>query len=75
VFFNENGEPCWYAIATHCRDNKAQLPRDWDKDFVEDMPGKIVSYGRPASNQAKQLLRIFVMLGEVVDPKLVQAFV
>jgi hypothetical protein len=73
-FYDALGEPRWYEIAMHCRNNQAQLRRDWDRNFVEDMPSKLVGYGRPTTNQAKQLLRIFVMLGGVVDPKVMKAF-
>jgi hypothetical protein len=73
-FYDDFGNPRWYEIAVHCRANKGRLHRDWDKTFVEDLPGKILSYGEPTPPQAKQLLRIFLVLGGVVDPKVAKTY-
>ena len=73
-FYEDHGEPRYYEIAMYCRSNKERLRRDWDKTFVEDMPGKILSYSKPTPPQAKQLLRIFLVLGGVVDPQVLKTF-
>jgi hypothetical protein len=73
-FYDDHGEPRYYEIAMYCRNNKERLRRDWDKTFVEDMPGKILSYSKPTPPQAKQLLRIFLVLGGVVDPEVLKTF-
>jgi hypothetical protein len=74
-FYDASGEPRWYEIACFCRDNQGHRLNDWEKSFVEDMPGKIAGYGEPKPKQAKHLLRIFIELGGVVDPKVLRNFV
>jgi len=62
-FFDGDGEPRWYEIAVFCRDNVEKLRSDREKEFVNDMPGKVLSFGQPTSAQAKWLLSVFVKLG------------
>lgn len=62
-FFDGNGEPRWYEIALFCRDNVGRLRNDREKEFVNDMPGKMLQYAAPTGPQAKWLLSIFVKLG------------
>jgi hypothetical protein len=73
-FFDEDGTPRWYEIATYCRENQGHSLSNWEKNFADDMPAKIASYGRPTSAQARHLLRIFIKLGGVVDAKVVRTF-
>jgi hypothetical protein len=73
-FYDDYGEPRYDEIARYCPNNKERLRRDWDKTFVKDMPGKILSYSKPTPPQAKQLLRIYLVLGGVVDPQVLKTF-
>jgi hypothetical protein len=72
-FFDSNGQPRWYEIAVFCRDNVEQLRRDREKEFVNDMPSKMLRY-KPTGPQAKWLLSIFVKLGGYCDPKIKTAY-
>ena len=74
-FYDELGNPRWYEIAVHCRNNKVRLHKEWDQNFVEDLPSRIAGYGEPTPKMAKQILRIFIVLGGTVDPKVLQRFV
>jgi hypothetical protein len=67
-FFDSNGHPRWYEIAVFCRDNVERLHKDREKEFVNDMPGKMLNY-KPTGPQAKWLLSIFVKLGGYCDAK------
>jgi hypothetical protein len=68
-FFDIDGNPNWYAIAKHNRDNIDRLRKDWDKEFTNDMVAKVIMY-EPSPKQAKNILRIFVQLGGRLDPRL-----
>ncbi|MGA8694032.1 MAG: hypothetical protein WB689_09315 [Xanthobacteraceae bacterium] len=67
-FYNADGQPRWYEIAMYCQQNSAQL-NEWERNFANDMPGKIIKYGAPTKNQIPHLLAIFVRLGGYYDPK------
>jgi hypothetical protein len=49
----------WLAIAQHCAANK-HLFSGKAVNFVEDIPGKIASFGRPTPPQAKWLKDLFM---------------
>jgi hypothetical protein len=72
-FYNIDGEPRWYDIATFCQKNSRQqkngapLLSDWEQEFVSDMPSKMIKYGRPTPKQIPYLLAIFVALGGYYD--------
>jgi hypothetical protein len=72
-FYNIDGEPRWYDIATFCQKNSRQqkngapLLSDWDQEFISDMPSKMVKYGKPTPKQIPYLLAIFVTLGGYYD--------
>jgi hypothetical protein len=72
-FYNIDGEPRWYAIATFCQKNSklqkngAPLLSDWEQEFISDMPSKMIKYGRPTPKQIPFLLAIFVTLGGYYD--------
>jgi hypothetical protein len=68
-FFDLDGRPNWFAIATHNRDNIGKLRRDWDREFTTDMVAKTIAY-EPSLKQAKNILRIFVQLGGRCDPRI-----
>ena len=68
-FFDSDSKPRWYEIAVFCRNNIEQLRRDREKEFVNDMPDKMLRYV-PSDAQAKWLLSIFVKLGGYCDPKI-----
>jgi hypothetical protein len=68
-FFDIDGNPNWYAIAKHNRDNIDQLRRDWDREFTNDLVAKVIAY-EPSPKQAKNILRIFVQLGGRCDPSI-----
>jgi hypothetical protein len=64
------GNPRWYEIALFCLDNVGRLHSDREKEFVADMPGKMLQYAAPTNAQAKWLLSIFVKLGGRIGPKI-----
>ena len=41
-FFDIDGKPRWYEIAVFCRNKVEQLRRDREKEFINDMPGKML---------------------------------
>ena len=70
-FFDADGQPRWYEIAVFCQHNSAQLHNEWERNFVGDMPSKIIKFGQPTEKQIPHLLAIFVKLGGQYDPKTV----
>ena len=72
-FYDADGEPRWYEIAVFCDNNKTRLHNDWEENFIADMPSKMMRWGKPkSSKQGKIILGIFVKLGGMVDPKILQ---
>jgi hypothetical protein len=67
-FYDADGTPRWYEIAVFCTQNTKRLTA-WERGFVEDMPSKMVKYGKPTEKQIPILLGIFVKLGGKYDPK------
>jgi hypothetical protein len=68
-FYDVDGQPRWYEIAVFCQQNSNQLRREWERDFANDIPGRIIKYGGPTERQVPHLLAIFVKLGGHYDPK------
>ena len=68
-FYDTDGQPRWYEIAVFCQKNSARLDGEWERNFVSNMPSKIVKFGKPTERQAPHLLAIFVKLGGYYDPK------
>jgi hypothetical protein len=68
-FYNADGSPRWYEIAMFCQSNVAQLHSEWERNFVNDMPSKIIKFGKPTEKMIPHLLAIFVKLGGYYDPK------
>jgi hypothetical protein len=68
-FYDTDGHPRWYEIAMFCQQNSTRLRDEWERNFVSDMPSKIIKYGRPTEKQVPHLLAIFVKLGGHYDPK------
>jgi hypothetical protein len=66
TYFDINGEPLWYEIACYCEQNSGSNKlTDWEREFISDMPSKMIRYGRPTEKQEKFLIAIFVKLGGV----------
>jgi hypothetical protein len=68
-FYDADGEPRWYEIAMFCQQNSGQLHDKWQQDFANDIPAKILQYGKPTDRQKPHLLGIFVKLGGRYVPK------
>jgi hypothetical protein len=68
-FYDCDGEPRWYEIAVFCQQNSRQLRDKWQQDFANDIPAKILQYGKPTERQKPHLLGIFVKLGGRYVPK------
>lgn len=74
-FYDIDGSPRWYEIASFCQQNSTQqrngvpLLSRWERDFVSDMPSKMVMYRRPTSKQARFLIAIFIKLGAPYEPR------
>jgi hypothetical protein len=68
-FYDADGCPRWYEIAVFCEQNSARLRDSWDRNFIRDMPEKMVRWGSPTIKQIPILLSIFVKLGGHYDPQ------
>jgi hypothetical protein len=68
-FYDAEGRPRWYEIAVYCQQNRAQLRTEWERNFANDVPGRIIQYGEPTQKMIPHLLAIFVKLGGRYDPK------
>src|SRR6516165_7307606 len=62
-FYDADGAPRWYEIAMFCQGNVAQLYSEWERNFVNDMPSRIIKFGKPTERMIPHLLAIFVRLG------------
>jgi hypothetical protein len=62
-FYDIDGLPRWYEIAVYCQQNSTRLRNAWEREFINDIPGKIITYGCPTEKQRKHLLGIFLKLG------------
>jgi hypothetical protein len=49
-FYDIDGRPRWYEIAMYCQQKRTQLRGEWERNFANDMPSKIIKYGRPTEN-------------------------
>jgi hypothetical protein len=67
-FFDINGNPRWYEIAVFCQRNVERLRSAWEKEFANDIAGKVLG-SPPSPKQARCILKIFVKLGGFCDPK------
>jgi hypothetical protein len=70
-FYDADGQPRWYEIAVFCQQNSTQLRNEWEQNFVNDMPSRIIKFGKPTEKMIPHLLAIFVRLGGKYDPKTV----
>jgi hypothetical protein len=68
-FFDTDGQPRWYEIAVYCQQNSTQLRNEWERNFANDIPGRIIKFGKPTEKMIPHLLAIFVKLGGHYDPK------
>jgi hypothetical protein len=68
-FYDADGTPRWFEIAAYCQQNSSQLRSEWERNFANDIPGKIIKYGAPREKMKPHLLSIFVQLGGKYDPK------
>ena len=68
-FYDTDGSPRWYEIAVFCQSNVTQLHSEWERNFVNDMPSRIIKFGKPTERMIPHLLAIFVRLGGYYDPK------
>jgi hypothetical protein len=68
-FYDADGSPRWYEIAMFCQQNRAQLRSEWERNFANDVPARIIKFGKPTENMIPHLLGIFVKLGGKYDPK------
>jgi hypothetical protein len=73
-FYDADGRPRWYEIAAFCQQNRQRLRDEWQRNFVDDMPSKILKFGAPTEKQSRHLLAIFVKLGGPYDPKAADVF-
>jgi hypothetical protein len=67
-FFDIDGRPRWYEMAVFCQRNVERLRSPWEKEFTNDIAGKVLG-NEPSHKQAQCILRIFVKLGGLLDPK------
>jgi hypothetical protein len=70
-FYDADGSPRWYEIAVFCQQNSTRLRNEWERNFIDDMPSRIIKYGKPTVKQVPHLLAIFVKLGGYYDHKTV----
>jgi hypothetical protein len=68
-FYDADGQPRWYEIAMYCQQNSTQLRNEWERNFANDIPGRIIKFGKPTEKMIPHLLAIFVKLGGYYDPK------
>jgi hypothetical protein len=68
-FYDIDGNPRWYEIAVYCQQNSTQLRNEWERNFANDIPGRIIKFGKPTEKMIPHLLAIFVKLGGRYDPK------
>ena len=68
-FYDTDGQPRWYEIAVYCQQNSTQLRNEWERNFANDIPGRIIKFGKPTEKMIPHLLAIFVKLGGHYDPK------
>jgi hypothetical protein len=68
-FYDTDGQPRWYEIAVYCQQNRTQLRDEWERNFANDVPSRIIRYGKPTERMIRHLLAIFVKLGGHYDPK------
>jgi hypothetical protein len=68
-FYDIDGSPRWYEIAVYCQQNSTQLRNEWERNFANDIPGRIIKFGKPTEKMIPHLLAIFVKLGGHYDPK------
>jgi hypothetical protein len=73
-FFDSDGEPRWYEMAVYCQEHRTQLRSEWEQNFANDMPARIIKYGKPTDNMIPHLLGIFVKLGGRCDPEIVRRY-
>jgi hypothetical protein len=67
-FYDADGYPRWKEIALFCQRNIARLRDEREKEFVNDMAGKM-TWHEPTERQGKWLFASFVRLGGKYDPK------
>ncbi|SFJ72017.1 hypothetical protein [Bradyrhizobium sp. Gha] len=67
-FYDSDGKPRWNEIALFCQGNHARIRNNWERDFVNDMAGRML-LRQPTEKQARCLLAIFVKLGGHYDPQ------
>jgi hypothetical protein len=68
-FYDTDGQPRWYEFAVFCQQNSTQLRNEWERNFANDIPGRIIKFGKPTEKMIPHLLAIFVKLGGHYDPK------
>jgi hypothetical protein len=68
-FYDIDGSPRWYEIAVYCQQNSTQLRNEWERNFANDIPCRIIRFGKPTEKMIPHLLAIFVKLGGHYDPK------
>jgi len=70
-FYDADGYPRWSEIALFCQHNIARLRDDREKQFVNDMAGKLM-WREPTERQGKWLFSIFVRLDGKYNAKTVR---
>lgn len=68
-FFDIDGNPRFYDITVFNRDNVGRLRSAWEKEFTNDIVGKVLG-NPPSRKQAQCILKIYVKLGGHCDPKI-----
>jgi hypothetical protein len=73
-FFDAFGEPRWLEIATFCQRNSDRLRNQWEIEFANSVPEKIVRYGAPTEKMEPHLLGIFIKLGGRYDAQALHVY-
>ena len=74
-YFDIDGQPQWYEIAIFCQENSnSGKLSEWEREFVSDMPSKMIRFGQPTEKQGRCLLGIFIKLGGRYDRKASHVF-
>ena len=70
-FYDADGHPRWSEVALFCQRNIGRLRDEREKEFVNDMTGKL-TWREPTERQSRWLFSIFVKLGGKYDPKAIR---
>jgi hypothetical protein len=78
-FYDSDSQPRWYEIARFIDERKSQL-NGWKRGFVEGDANRgslvvnMAKFGSPTPKQTKHVLGIFIKLGGIVPPEVMQRY-